>query len=354
MCKKKIAIIGAGFYGCTAALVLSKDHDVEIFEKENDILNSASKINQFRFHRGYHYPRSQKTIDQIKHSYKKFTKFYGKNVLKSTNNYYAISKKNSLTSFDRYIKILKKNKLFYKKIINEKLFSNLIEGAIESNEKTLNYFKIKKKITRLLKKYKIKINFSALVNKKMLKDFDKIIVCTYANNNQILKTLGVKPITKYRFELIEKIIVKLPPKFKNLSLVVLDGKFVCLDPYIGTKYHLFSDVKHSKIEIINSKLPCFKSFKKKLINNTVHKNIKISNYKKFIDNSKKYLPFITEAKYIGSFFITRTIKSNVEKTDERTTEIKKINNKVYTIFSSKWNGCVSTSEQLQKKLNEEN
>ena len=354
MYKKKLAIIGAGFYGCTAALILSKDYDVEIFEKENDILNSASKINQFRFHRGYHYPRSQKTIDQIKYSYKKFTKFYGKNVLKSTNNFYAISKKNSVTSFDRYIKILKKNKLFYKKIINEKLFSNLIEGAIKSNEKTLNYFKIKKKITQLLKEYKIKINFSAFVNKKMLKDFDKIIVCTYANNNQILKLLGVKPVSKYKYELIEKIIIKLPSKYKNLSLVVLDGKFVCLDPYLGTKYHLLSDVKHSKIEVINNKHPYFKNFKKKLINNTVHKNIKISNYKKFIDKSKKYLPFIKEAKYIGSFFVTRAIKCNVEKTDERTTEIKKINNKIYTIFSSKWNGCVATAEQLKKKLNEEN
>jgi len=354
MCKKKIAIIGAGFYGCTAALVLSKDHDVEIFEKENDILNSASKINQFRFHRGYHYPRSQKTIDQIKYSYKKFINFYGKDVLKSTNNYYAISKKNSLTGFNKYIKILNRNKLYFKKIINEKLFSNLIEGAIESNEKTLNYFKIKKKIIHLLKKYKIKINFSVLVNKKMLKNFDKIIICGYSNNNQILKSLNVKPVTKYRYELIEKIIIKLPSKYKNLSLIVLDGKFVCLDPYSGTKYHLLSDVKYSKIEIINNKLPRFKSFKKKLINNTVHKNIKISNYKKFIDNSKKYLPFITRAKYIGSFFVTRTIKRNVEKTDERTTEIKKVNSKIYTIFSSKWNGCVLTSEKLREKLNEEN
>ncbi len=140
MYKKKLAIIGAGFYGCTAGLVLSKDYDIEIFEKENDILNSASKINQFRFHRGYHYPRSQKTIDQIKYSYKKFINFYGKDVLKSTNNIYAISKKNSLTSFNKYIKILNKNNLYFKKVINEKLFSNLIEGAIKSNEKTIKLF----------------------------------------------------------------------------------------------------------------------------------------------------------------------------------------------------------------------
>ena len=33
----KIAIIGAGFFGATAALKLSKYHDVDLFEKKNDI-----------------------------------------------------------------------------------------------------------------------------------------------------------------------------------------------------------------------------------------------------------------------------------------------------------------------------
>ena len=46
----KIAIIGAGFFGSTIALKLSKKHAVHLFEKEKDILNGASRVNQFRFH----------------------------------------------------------------------------------------------------------------------------------------------------------------------------------------------------------------------------------------------------------------------------------------------------------------
>ena len=72
----KIAIIGAGFFGATAALKLSKYHDVDLFEKKNDILNGASKINQFRFHLGFHYPRSKKTLNEIKSSYKLFINFF--------------------------------------------------------------------------------------------------------------------------------------------------------------------------------------------------------------------------------------------------------------------------------------
>ena len=47
-----------------------------------------------------------------------------------------------------------------------------------------------------------------------------------------------------------------------MSYVVVDGKFVCLDPYLGTNYHLLSDVRYSKIEVIKKTLPLFKSNKK--------------------------------------------------------------------------------------------
>ena len=35
-------------------------------KRENKILQNASKKNQMRFHLGYHYPRSQKTVSEIK------------------------------------------------------------------------------------------------------------------------------------------------------------------------------------------------------------------------------------------------------------------------------------------------
>ena len=61
----KIAIIGSGFFGITLGLILSKKHNVDVYEKENKILCGASSANQLRFHFGYHYPRSQKTILEI-------------------------------------------------------------------------------------------------------------------------------------------------------------------------------------------------------------------------------------------------------------------------------------------------
>ena len=65
--------------------------------------------------------------------------------------------------------------------------------------------------------------------------------------------------------------------------MVLDGKFVSLDRYLGTNYHLLSDVKFSKLEVIKSYFPNFKSAKKKFINKGIIKNIKFSRFNKFIN-----------------------------------------------------------------------
>lgn len=347
--RNKIAIIGAGFFGIGAALFLKKKYDVTIFEKSNDILMGASKANQLRFHLGYHYPRSKKTLNEVQNMNKSFIKFYGTDIFGKTQNYYGVAKYNSKTNFTKYINFLKKNKLPYK-IKNNKNFSNKVNSPILSEEKNLNYFKIKKKIKSLIKSEKIKIEFRKTLLKKNISDYDKVIIACYDKNNQVLQSLGIKPIKKYKFELVEKIVIKLPKKFEKKSFMVIDGKFVSLDPYLGTKYHLLSDVKYSKIEVIKNFYPTFKNFKKKYINKGLIKNKRFSKFEKFISNSSKYLPFLKKAKYIGSFFVTRAIEINKEKTDERLNSINLINQKFITIFSGKWNTSIGLAKILSKKV----
>ena len=210
--------------------------------KKKDILNKASKINQFRFHLGYHYPRSKKTLKEINSSYRLFIKFFSNSVFDKTTNYYAVANKNSKVSFNNYLKILKKFKLRFK-ILNKKFPK--ISNLILSEEKVLNYFKFKKILKKKLEKSRVNLYLNKELKKKDIHKYDKIIICTYSQNNTILEKLSSpKKLEKKRYELIEKIIIKLPKKFKNDSYVIVDGKFVCLDPYLGTKYHLLSDVKN--------------------------------------------------------------------------------------------------------------
>ena len=341
----KIAIIGSGFFGLTLGLFLSKKHEVHIFEKEKKILNGASAANQFRFHLGYHYPRSQKTVTEINKSKNLFTKYYGKTIFQKTLNYYLIAD-DSIVDFNQYKKFLKKNKLYYK-IINPLISNKKIDKKILTNEKILNYFKFKKIISKKIKNSKLKIKLNNQFKRSFLENYDKVIVAAYSNNNKILENLGIKKLDDFKFELVEKIVIKLPKKFFNKSFVVVDGKFVCVDPYLGTNYHLLSDVKLSKLETKIGKFPIFKNKNKKYLNKGIIKNIRISRFKAFIKRSSAYLPFLNEAKYIGSMFVVRTIKKNKENTDERTSTVTNHTKKIISVMSGKWNNCVYLAKHFK-------
>ena len=350
--KKNIAIIGAGLFGCTIALILSKKHSIDLYEKRSDILNEASMYNQFRFHHGLHYPRSIKTVNEIKKSNKSFVNFFGKKIFGSTDNFYCISKNSSRTTFKKYINFLKKNNLNYKLKNNCKFTSNQIEGTIISDEKIMNYFKIKKIIKSKLKKSTVKLKLNSNFNLTKLKsqDYDKVIITTYKNNNEILKKLGFNKLKKFRYELIEKIAILLPKIYRKISIVVMDGKFLCVDPYLGTPYHLLSHVKHSKIQIIKKKFCNFSKENNKQLIIEKKSNTKNSNFKKFIKDGSKYLTFLNEAKYIFSLYVVRTIKPNVKKTDDRTNLIEIVNDKIITVLSGKWNTCVSQANYINKLI----
>ena len=110
----KIAIVGAGFFGTSIALKFAKKHHVYIYEKENEILKGASESNQFRYHLGYHYPRSIKTIDEVlkSDSFNRKNKHF-KDFLIKNHNYYGINKKYSKISFLKYLEVLKKKKIIF-------------------------------------------------------------------------------------------------------------------------------------------------------------------------------------------------------------------------------------------------
>ena len=76
------------------------------------------------------------------------------------------------------------------------------------------------------------------------------------------------------------------------------------------------------------------------------KNIQRSNFANFIKHSSLYLPFLKKARYVGSFFVVRVLKNNVEKTDERISTVKKINKKITVVLSGKWNTCIGVAKYI--------
>ncbi len=329
----KIAIVGAGFYGCYFAKHLSKKHKVYVFEKNSNLIMESGYNNQYRLHQGFHYPRSQKTIQQTKEGYKRFLKEFKKFIYFPKYNFYCIHK-NSKISFLNYLKILKKNKLNFNIVKKEKipfLRKELIEGAINTREGVILIDKLTKQLIKdVKKKCSVKVNFKVtkINNKKGIIEtqkkkfyFDKIINTTYTDPNLGLE----KNKFNLKYELASLIIPRL--KIKNVpGITIMDGNFVSLYP--RNKYNFsLSSVKYTPVKKLKSlkhkDLYLSQIFKKK---NLIKKNI-LNNVNKFIDLKK------INYKY-SKIEIAPKTKIKNDKGDIRTTEFI-VENKVISILCGK-------------------
>jgi hypothetical protein len=343
----KIAIIGAGFFGLATALKLRdkfKNAEIHVYEKLNNILLGASGKNQFRWHRGYHYPRSQETAEECLESYNSFKKYFGKFTVKS-DNFYSIATNDSLTNEKKFIEFCERNKLHCKKT-NIKIFKkNKITSSFKVKEEIININLIRENLRKNLQKNKIKVflNKQVILNKKFKENFDYIVASTYFENTNLLKEKVDKNI---KFQYVEKVIVKLPKTYRNLSVVVLDGNFMCLDPYMNTKYTILGSVRESvHIEKLGSKLILNNLQKKYLLLNSV-KNPKFSNYGKINNLFNEYFENF-KSKFIKSFFVIRCTKYS--KKDSRKSEVSK-KGKVLTVFSGKWVSCFKSADKIVERI----
>lgn len=95
----RILVIGGGIFGCCIATELARDgHRVTLVERNDEIMQEASRCNHNRLHLGYHYPRSVITAKQSIEGLLSFFMYFGRALITEFPNYYAIAKHHSKTS----------------------------------------------------------------------------------------------------------------------------------------------------------------------------------------------------------------------------------------------------------------
>ena len=321
--------------------MLSKEgYFVNLYEKSDDILKSASGINQYRLHRGYHYPRSDDTAISSKNSQNGFLKYYGGSIVDDVENYYCIAKDKSLVDRDTYLKFLDRVGLEYEEVNNKLVNNDNIQLCLRANESIFDPIKLKEIALNLLGKYIVNVNLNVEFQKKDLDD-TLTINATYALKNQFSTERE-----DLQFELCEKPVVKLSDEYKNKSFVIMDGPFMCIDPYGDTGYHVMGNVNHAIHYSNTSEFPKEQLQMKKIINNGIIKNPKFTNIEKFKETAKLFFKNINSIEHIGSMFTFRTVLPNREHDDARPTIYEFENDNLITIFSGKIVTCVDTAKNI--------
>ncbi|MEK6917278.1 MAG: FAD-dependent oxidoreductase, partial [Nanoarchaeota archaeon] len=287
----RIAIVGGGIFGVSSAWLLSKNgHSVDLFEEKEDLLLAASGINQYRLHRGYHYPRSKETVIMSLTGEPGFKYAYGDALLNNKiEHYYSISKNNSLSSPEECLKIWKDCDLEYEKVNLDIVNNEKIALSVKVKEHLFDPNKLREICWNYLKKYKVNVITNKKIELDNLKDYDLIVIATYSKNNSLLDNFpGAKK--DYQYELCEKPILKLSQKYKDKSVVILDGPFMCIDPFSDTDYHVMGNVVHAIHQRTIGKLPEIPKGFKNLLNRGIVKNPPITNINKFISSAEEFFP----------------------------------------------------------------
>jgi hypothetical protein len=137
----KIAIAGAGWYGChIASTLMAHDMDVTVLEKNAGLFTEASGNNQFRLHQGLHYARSASTRHQTRDGYHRFVERYPRLSRPVTDNLYLVPSNTSLIDFETYFSIMLSSGISVERVGLEPwpfIDRTKFEGAIRCQERVI-------------------------------------------------------------------------------------------------------------------------------------------------------------------------------------------------------------------------
>lgn len=99
----KIAVLGAGWYGCHIAKhLLTLGYEVKVYEVRESVFAGASGNNPARLHLGWHYPRSRLTRAACQEHVAEFMTEYGRFTRAIPTNVYAVAAHDSLVDAGTY------------------------------------------------------------------------------------------------------------------------------------------------------------------------------------------------------------------------------------------------------------
>ena len=340
--KIRIAILGAGWFGCFIGTELKKrGYHFDIYEKNSKIFSNASGNNQNRLHLGFHYPRSFKTREMSQIGFYKFKKNLPYFSYKINNNIYAIADDDrNLTSFKKFTSAMNSSNLNFKIIDVRKTSLKKISHAIKCDEEIINQ---EKAIIFFKKNLKTNLHFNKNI-KKIKKsgkkflinkiEYDFVINCTW---QQSFSSKKLKLIYENCLIPLYKLKVK-----KHPAYTIMDGPFFTFYPWNKKHFGLYS-VKYSRVNIsksINKILKLNKNLNLKT-KNSIKRKIE-NQFSKFYPDFKKKFKF---ERYLTSI---RTIL--YKKNDARVCLVEN-NNNFINILSGKIDHIFYAASEVIKCLN---
>ncbi len=355
--KPKIAVIGGGIFGATAAIELGKLGQVHLFEKRSSLMEEASFVNQYRHHMGYHYPRSKETVQESQEARPVFEDVFGKAVVRHFPSFYCVSHLKSKISAKKYLTFCRTNHLPFVRSYppHNLLDRKKVSLCIKTNEPIYDYQKLKKIVETHMKRRKtISLHLNSRVDKGFLGQdgkkylwvtkkgreykmpFDFVVNATYARMNAFAHWFDF-PLKPLRMDLVELVVIRLP--IPAIALTIMDGAFPTLvttgEPSLFTLGHVRTSLRKSFVPS-DGLVPEWKLPK--------------SNWKKIVSECQNWFPILRFAEHVESRFVIRAVNAYREHDDARPSDIIRHGFGCWSILGGKVITAAATANSIAKEL----
>ena len=323
----RVAVVGGGIFGCTAAIELARDGaQVDLYEQRSDLLSGATGRIQARLHRGYHYPCSPETAGVLRTAAHEFASRFHPAV-RTYAHHYVIAR-DSRVSAEQYLAFCDRMALPYE-VVNPPQ----VHGAqvcVRVPESLVDVNILRRLVRAELSRAGVRLHLGQRLEPQ---GYDLTVRATYGQP-------WSRPL---RYEVCETALVEVT-HYGGQSFVVLDGDHASLDPHgaVHMLYDVVNSVHHANV----GHSPEIPEEYVDLLNRSGPVRTPLSRHEAMLQTASKHLRGLGPRGqgigiYHGSWFAVRAVLPDVDGTDERPTlvehdgdEISILGGKVDTALSA--------------------
>jgi hypothetical protein len=339
----RIAVAGAGIYGSLVAVRLGEaGHDVTLFDPRG-VLRAASAINQYRVHRGYHYPRSPETIAEVLEAHDEFCAEFAEAIIDGTDHYYAIPFEGSRTDPDRYQQIMESAGLELVEVRPSWVDFDFIDRCWRVREAIYDSDRLRGMLSERLTTAGVRFEPSRF-EPGMEAAFDFTVHATYglSGSHQHL-------FPEAKFQVAEKVLIALPARLHQIALVVVDGPFTAFDPFGRGENSLFGSALHTNHWESLDPLQPIPARYAGILNRRDWEPVDFSRFEDMRRAAAQAVPLAAEARYLGSRFTLRVVE-RAAATDQRILHVARSAPNVVHLFSGKVVSAVKAARLVERMV----
>jgi len=328
----KIAVVGAGLYGCVIATALARaGHRVDIFDRQPEILWGASRANQGRVHRGFHYPRSVETVSEAKAYADLFSaRFRDAMPVVQQAHVYGLAPESQTSARDWNTFICKMGGW---RDIRPPSWTRNVEDAIVVNEELVDVDRLRAALYRELALAHVRLRLRENRPEGELGPYDLAVIAAYGRGFP-------RPL---QWEVVEVALFQLHGHHAVTSLVVLDGPFVSVDR-LPNGMHMVYDVEKSVRARNVGRAPAVPAHLADLVDRGLVTSPE-SAHEELQRRAARFVPAIEQGSYEGSMFTVRAVLPAYDDTDGRPCVVERHGELIH-VLPGKLSSCLAAADQV--------